>query len=238
MKELKYIIISLLSLLVFIACNDKKDTHTAHKQEVQKDIYTCPMHPEILRDVPGRCPICGMELVKKETEGKKIAEVELGSLVKPTNEFVVSTVPVTTIQKREEQIEIEALGSIAYDTRQVGSISARVSGRIEKLFVKYRYQKISKGQHILDIYSPELLTAQQNLLFLLKNDASNTTMIEAAKQRLLLLGMTDQQLRQVINSGQPSMTIAVYSNYSGHIHEAVKNGNMNSEPGIMKDVSL
>jgi Cu(I)/Ag(I) efflux system membrane fusion protein len=80
------------------------------------------------------------------------------------------------------------LGNIGYDTREVGSISARVSGRIEKLYVKYRYQRISKGQHILDIYSPELLTAQQNLLFLLKNDAGNTTMIQASKEKLLLLG--------------------------------------------------
>jgi len=225
-------------LFITTSCNNKKEDHSQHQQPVTKVQYTCPMHPEIIRDAPGRCPICGMELVKKETGGKKITEVELGSLVKPTNEFVVSTVPVTTIQKREEEIEIEALGNIGYDTRQVGSISARVSGRIEKLYVKYRYQKISKGQHILDIYSPELLTAQQNLLFLLKNDANNTTMIDAAKQRLLLLGMSNQQLQQVIQSGQPSMTIAVYSNYSGHIHESEKNGNMNREPGIMKDVSL
>jgi Cu(I)/Ag(I) efflux system membrane fusion protein len=238
MKELKYIVIPLIFLSVFNACNDKKDTHAGHKQEAQKDIYTCPMHPEIIRDAPGRCPICGMELVKKETEGKNIKEVELGSLVKPTNEFVVSTVPVTTIQKREEQIEIEALGNIAYDTRQVGSISARVSGRIEKLYVRYRYQKISKGQHILDIYSSELLTAQQNLLFLLKNDAGNTTMINAAKERLLLLGMSGQQLDKIIQTDQPSLTIAVYSNYSGHIHEAVRNASMNSETSLMKDVSL
>jgi membrane fusion protein, copper/silver efflux system len=223
-------------LLIAAACNNKKKDHAQHQQQLTQ--YTCPMHPEIIRNEPGRCPICGMELVKKETEGKKITEVELGSLVKPTNEFVVSTIPVTTIQNREEQIEIEALGNIAYDTRQVGSISARVSGRIEKLYVRYRYQKIFKGQRILDIYSPELLTAQQNLLFLLKNDVSNLTMIDAAKQRLLLLGMNNQQLQKVIQSGQPSMTIAVYSNYSGHIHEAAKSGNMNTETGLMKDVSL
>ena len=141
-------------------------------------------------------------------------------------------------RKKKKQIEIEALGNIAYDTRQVGSISSRVAGRIEKLYVRFRYQKINKGQHILDIYSPELMTAQQNLLFLLKNDPANTTFIEAAKEKLLLLGMSNQQLQQVIKSGQPSLTIAVYSNYSGHIHEAAKGGAMNTEPGAMKDISL
>lgn len=179
-----------------------------------------------------------MDLVKKETDSKKVNEIELESLLKPTNEFVVSSIPVTTIEQRREQIEIEALGNIAYDTRQVGSISARVSGRIEKLYVRYRYQKISKGQKILDIYSPELLTAQQNLLFLLKNDATNNTFIEAAKEKLLLLGMSNAQLQQVVQSGKPSLTIAVYSNYSGHIHEASNGGSMNTEPGTMNGISL
>ena len=200
--------------------------------------YTCPMHPEIIRDKPGTCPICGMDLVKKETDSKKIGDIELESLLKPTNEFVVSSIPVTTIDQRGEQIEIEALGKIAYDTREVGSISARVSGRIEKLYIRYRYQRINRGQRILDIYSPELLTAQQNLLFLLKNDADNKTFIQAAKDRLLLLGMGNEQLKQVIQSGKPSLTIAVYSNYSGHIHEAANGGSMYTDPGTMKDISL
>ncbi len=206
--------------------------------EHDKVEYTCPMHPEIIRDKPGACPICGMDLVKKETGSTQVVDVELESLLKPTNEFVISSIPVTTMEKRGEQIEIEALGYIAYDTRQVGSISARVSGRIERLYVRYRYQQINKGQKILDIYSPELLTAQQNLLFLLKNDAENTTFIQAAKEKLLLIGMSNVQLQQVIQSGKPSLTISVYSNYSGHIHEAANGGTMNTQTGIMKDISL
>ncbi|MBI5856848.1 MAG: efflux RND transporter periplasmic adaptor subunit [Sphingobacteriales bacterium] len=196
------------------------------------------MHPEIIRDKPGTCPICGMDLVKKETGSKKVDNVELESLLKPTDEFVVSSIPVTTIEQRGEQIEVEALGNVAYDTRQVGSISARVSGRIEKLYVRYRYQKIIRGQRIFDIYSPELLTAQQNLLFLLKNDPENITFIEAAKEKLLLLGMSNEQLQQVIKSDKPSLSIAVFSNYTGHIHETVNGGNMNTQTGAMKDISL
>lgn len=211
----------------------EQENHLPGKTE-----YTCSMHPEIIRDKPGTCPICGMDLVKKESEGATSDDVDLAALLKPTNEFVVSTIPVTTIQKKEEQIEIDALGNISYDTRQVGSISSRVAGRIEKLYVRYRYQKITKGQRILDIYSPELLTAQQNLLFLLKNDAANTIFIQAAKDKLLLLGMSRDQLQNVIQSGKPSMTIAIYSNYSGHIHETTGASTMNSSPALMKDISL
>jgi membrane fusion protein, copper/silver efflux system len=225
-------------LIAYTGCKNNKAPHTEYKTEVVKDIYTCSMHPEIIRDKPGNCPICGMRLVKKERDEGKTDGTQIEVLLRPTNEFVISSIPVTAIQKREEDIEIEALGKIAYDTREAGSISSRVAGRIEKLYVRYRYQKISKGQHILDIYSPELMTAQQNLLFLLKNDPTNTTFIQAAIEKLLLLGMSNQQLKQIIQTGKPSLTIAVYSNYSGHIHETINGGNMNNSKNTMNDISL
>lgn len=235
MKQLLFILILLVAA---IGCKNKTDPHAAHNAAIEKDVYTCPMHPQINRDKPGNCPICGMQLVKKEKDGKKANDIELDALLQPTNEFVLSSIAVTAMQKREEQPEIEALGKIAYDTRQVGSISSRVAGRIERLYIRYRYQKINKGQRILDIYSPELMTAQQNLLFLLKNDATNFTFIQAAKEKLLLLGMSNQQLQMVIQSGKPSLTIAVYSNYSGHIHESIYGGNMNTSKATMNDISL
>lgn len=216
-----------LLLIVLSACNEKKkEDHSQHQQEIVREEYTCPMHPEIIRDKPGNCPICGMQLVKKEKESAAIKEISLNSLLKPTNEFVIASLPLAGVQQSEEPVEIDVLGYTAYNTSSVGTIAARISGRIEKLYVKYRYQKISKGQRIMDIYSPELMTAQQNLLLLLKNDKENTGMIESAKQKLLLLGFSQQQLQQVIQSGNPSLAVAVYSNYSGHIHEAGSTGNM------------
>ncbi|MFV7836761.1 heavy metal-binding domain-containing protein, partial [Enterococcus faecium] len=77
---------------------EMKNEHQHYKVE-----YTCQMHPERIKDRPGKCPICGMDLVKKETDSKKVGDVELESLLKPTNEFVVSSVPVTTIEQRGEQ---------------------------------------------------------------------------------------------------------------------------------------
>ncbi|MEP7107584.1 MAG: efflux RND transporter periplasmic adaptor subunit [Ferruginibacter sp.] len=252
----KLIIAYCILLIGFSACNEKsKEDHSQHigkgipgQSETAghdkdqpltiRQFYTCSMHPEIIRDKPGKCPICGMDLVKKENDGLRSTDAELEALLKPTNEFVVSAIPVTTIQKKEEQIEIEALGNIAYDTREAGSISSRVAGRIEKLYVRYRYQRINKGQRIMDIYSPEMLTAQQNLLFLLRNDPDNSTLIQAAKDKLSLLGMSHEQLEQVIHSNKPVFTIAVYSNYAGHIHEASNGGPMNTSSPGMKDIAL
>ena len=212
-------------LILFIAAlgckdNKKKDVHAQHTTEMVAEIYTCPMHPEIIRDKPDTCPICGMDLVKKEMDATAIAGVQLESLLKPTNQYVISTIPITAIKKEQIVVEIDALGRVEYDTRMIGIISARINGRIEKLYVRYKYQYIKKGQKIMDIYSPELLTAQQNLLFILKNDAGNASLIGAAKQKLLLLGMSIDQVQKIIQTGNPIFSVSVYSNLSGHLHNA------------------
>lgn len=201
--------------VLFTSCKENASIHASANEQ-----WTCSMHPEIIRDKPGSCPICGMDLIRKVDNAVEINDIKLDDLLQPTDRFVVSTVPVTTIQQKEEQIEVDALGTIAYDTRLVNTISARVSGRIEKLYVKYRYQHVMKGQKIMDIYSPDLIASQQELLFVIKNDPSNTSLINAAKQKLLLLGMNEGQLQQIIGTGKPSLTVSVYSNYTGHIHEA------------------
>ena len=238
MKQISTIVI--FACLVGLAgCNSNSNKTAPVQQAAEKlpRVYTCTMHPEILKDKPGKCPLCGMDLVKKQIPLHMPDSIGLESLLKPTNEFVISSIPLTTIQNKEEQIAIEALGDIGYDTRQVGSISSRVAGRIEKLYVRFRYQEVNKGEKILDVYSPELMTAQQNLLFLLKNDPANTAFIQSAKDKLLLLGMSHVQLEQVVKSGNPSLNISLYSNYSGHIHESADNG-MSNEKGAMKDISL
>ena len=208
----------LLPIIFFASCNNKKVLIVENTQK--KQLWTCSMHPEIIRDKPGTCPICGMDLVKKIENSTAINDIGLNDLLQPTDGFVVSSIPVTTIKRSSESIEMDAFGTVAYDTRLINTISAKVSGRIEKLYVKYRYQHIMKGERIMDIYSPELLTAEQEFLFLIKNDPDNSSLIIAAKQKLLLLGVSENQLQQTIRTLKPSLSVAVYSNYEGHIHEA------------------
>jgi Cu(I)/Ag(I) efflux system membrane fusion protein len=169
---------------------------------------------------------------------RKTDSSDLSTVLEKTNVFVISSIPVTALKTSAENIEINALGTIAYDTKNVGIISSRVSGRIEKLYVRFRFQKIEVGQKIMDIYSPELLTAQENLLFLLKNDSENINFINVAKEKLLLLGMSNEQLQQVIKTKKSSFTISVYSKYSGHIHEAEQVMNSKNIPGAMKDIAV
>ena len=222
-KYKKYLWLCLVAITLVVAgtsCKQKKTEIHTHDVSEGKQLYTCSMHPQIIRDRPGKCPICGMDLIKKEENAQKVTDIQLDDLLKPTNEFVITTVPVTTIKQSSEEISIEALGNIQNDIRQEASISSRVAGRIERLYVRYRYQMIMPGDKIMDIYSPEIATAQQNLLFLLKNDASNASLISAARQRLLLMGMSIQQVQQLMRTGKATLTVSVYSNAIGHVHEA------------------
>ncbi len=149
-----------------------------------------------------------------------LPSVQLETLLKPTNEFVISSIPVTAIRKEDVISEIHAVGTIEYDTKMIGNVSARINGRIEKLYVRYKYQFIQKGQKIMDIYSPEMLTAQENLLFILRNDAGNSSLIQAAKQKLLLLGMSEEQVQRTMRTGKPILSVSAYSNYTGHLQNA------------------
>jgi membrane fusion protein, copper/silver efflux system len=219
MMKTKMLIYASLLLMFFSACDNGSQKATKESEKTS-DIYTCSMHPQIIEHHPGKCPICGMQLVKKNATLHAAGNIQPGVLLKPTNEFVVAALPVITPTLKSINVPVKAFGTIEYDTRAAATISARVSGRIEKLYIRYRFQEIQKGQKIMDIYSPEILTAEQNLLFLLQNDGANTSFIIAAKAKLLLLGMSDGQLNEVIKNGKPLYAVSVYSNYSGHVHDA------------------
>lgn len=233
MKNVFIFLLSTSILLAIPACTGKDQAdHAQHPViETNKEVYTCSMHPQIIQDQPGQCPICGMELVRKEIKSGWADPVQLESLLKPTSQYVVSSIPVTPMERNQKNIEINSLGQVEYDTRSIGTISARTNGRIEKLYVRYTFQVIQKGQLIMEIYSPELMTAQQNLLFILKNDPGNNTLIQAAQQKLLWLGMAEKQMQQVIQTGNPVHTVKVFSSLSGHLH------NSGQEPVAMKQPS-
>ncbi len=209
-------------LVVLSSCSDKDnhEIHEQHEEKKEKKTYTCPMHPEIIRDKPGQCPICGMDLVEKKSEGESIKDTSMQFLLKPTNQYVISSVKTITLKEKEIPLESSATGTITYDTRYVHTVSARVSGRIEKLYVKYKYQPIRKGEKLMDIYSKELVTEQENYLFLIKNDSGNTAIIKSAENNLQLLGLNKDQIETLKKSEKVFQSVTIYSPYSGHLHDA------------------
>jgi Cu(I)/Ag(I) efflux system membrane fusion protein len=110
-------------------------------------------------------------------------------------------------------------GYIDYDERKIYSVSAKTAGRIEKLYIKYNYQPVKKGQALFEIYSHDLQTAQQEYLYVKMNDPNAADLIKAAKKKLLLLGMTETQISSISASKHVHATTAVYSPYTGFIIE-------------------
>jgi len=177
------------------------------------------MHSQILEDHPGSCPICGMTLVKKTGQASESSGISLRTVLQPVNATVISSVNAIVPELKEIPTQISARGYLDFDTRTFNNIATRFSGRIEKLYIKYAFQEIHRGQRIFDIYSPDMVSAQQDLIYLTKNSPQEIALLNAARQKLLLLGMTTAQVNQVIKSGRPFYSLPVFSAYDGHVHD-------------------
>lgn len=216
---------SIFILLMIISACETKQTPEQHEQHSEATTYTCPMHPQIVEKEPGSCPICGMDLVRQSAEGGgEIALTDdLGLLIGPADQLVISGIRTVNPVQDQKTVVSSFPGEVAYDTRQSYSLPIRVGGRIEKLYVRYNFQPVKKGQKLLEIYSPELLTAQRELLFLLESDPENDRLIEAAKQKLRLLGVNEAQIRQLTLDRNEQYSFPVYSPYNGYVVEAQAN---------------
>lgn len=215
-------IVAALLITLLGSCNAKKDSLDAHDQEE----YTCPMHPQIVQDRPGSCPVCGMDLVKKSNKGGGVAITEdLKKLIKPTNSSVIATIKTVHPERRTLDANSVASGVINYDTRKTYTVPIRFSGRIEKLYVKYNYQAVMQGQVIMEVYSPEMVTAQRELLYVASEQKEDKQLLESSKQKLRLLGLIEQQIDKIIADGKESFTLPVLSPYTGYIVEATLSGN-------------
>jgi multidrug efflux pump subunit AcrA (membrane-fusion protein) len=138
------------------------------------------------------------------------------ALTRPVNAQVVAAMPVVQGETGTRIYTAEVNGIVGFDTRQQTGIASRVGGRIERLLVKYNYQPVTKGQLIMEVYSPDLAAAQRELLFTAEKSPG---MLAGAKQRLLLLGMQPAQLEQVLRTQQIIYRVPVYSPAGGYILE-------------------
>jgi Cu(I)/Ag(I) efflux system membrane fusion protein len=211
-KFLKYslilLIFSAIGIGVYFLVMKRHEIMGSHDQ---KEVYTCSMHPEIRKNKPGNCPICGMKLIKLETHSQEVDTTLSENLLKPTDNFIVGKYQTITPLDTSINTELYLPGTVEYNPNSIVNIAARVSGRIEKMYVNYKFQKVNKGQKLFDIYSPELLTEQQNYIYLITNDADNATLIAASKQKLIQYGITDAQLKTLNETKKTNPVISIYS---------------------------
>jgi Cu(I)/Ag(I) efflux system membrane fusion protein len=199
----------LLSVTVFSSCKNES-RELGHENHVPDEgDYICPMGCEGDKTYPqpGNCPVCKMKL--------QVVEEELVQTISP-NKQVLSDQATIKLQAGRSGKAMKAQGFIVPAQNHNLSVAARFGGRIEKLYIKFSNQYVKQGDKIMDIYSPELRTYQEEHLFLLRTKAEDG-LIDGSRQKLRLLGITESQIAKLEKSGTAALTISVHSPVSGYV---------------------
>jgi len=219
---------------VFRSLASQSSEATEHKQPgqpvagapaAQGTVWTCSMHPQIRQPRPGKCPICFMDLIPIETG----ATVDVGPAQLVISEEAAKLMAVETAaaQRRAVTMDIRMVGKIDFDETRVKNIAAWVPGRIDRLYVDFTGIAVNKGDHMVELYSPELISAQAELLEGLSTSGNISAesselvaktvsaTLEATRGKLRLLGLTEKQISEIEASGKPAAHITIYSPISG-----------------------
>jgi RND family efflux transporter MFP subunit len=190
-------------------------------------LWTCSMHPQIRQPKPGKCPICGMDLipVAKSAGGMRTLAIspESKALMK------IETSPV---ERKYVTHQIPMVGRVDYDETKLGYITAWVSGRLDRLYVDYTGVEVKKGDHLVYIYSEQLYAAQEELIQAIKNRPSRPTttstliqpidLVESSREKLRLLGLKEEQIAEIEKQNQPTDHMTIFSPLGGIVIDKLK----------------
>lgn len=198
-----------------------------HKTETaaQPTVWTCSMHPQFKLPEPGKCPICFMDLIPLDSG----AEDESGPRELTVSERAKALMEIETapVERRFVSAEVRMVGKVDYDETRVSHITAWVPGRLERLFVDYTGIRVAKGDHMVELYSPELLSAQEELLQAIKaaKELANSDVsvvretteatIEAVREKLRLWGLTPEQIKAIEKRGTADDHMTIYAPTGG-----------------------
>ena len=180
-------------------------------------IWTCSMHPQIREDGPGKCPICGMDLIPLSSLESDNGQTDPNAIVMTESAAKLAEIETTVVQKGSPEKSLYLQGKVQPDERNMAELTARYGGRIEKLFVNYTGQQVKKGERLATIYSPELVTAQRELLEAMNYKDSRPALYNAARAKLKLWDLTDEQISAIENEGEPKVYFDVISPISGTV---------------------
>lgn len=234
---MKYYFVPVLALIVGFAGGVwiAGDSHTEHVEA--PTTYICPMHPTVVSDKPGACPICGMDLVVKDMGASSMSSMETGTV--RIDPVTVQNIGVQTllVEKQPLRRTVRAVGRVDYDERRITDVNTKIAGWVEKLYVDYTGQTVTVGQHLLELYSPELVAAQEEYLTALdyeKRVSENAApevvhnaheLLDAAQQRLLYWDITEAQIAELKKTRQVKRTMTVFAPRSGIVtHKNVLEG--------------
>ncbi|MDP3352445.1 MAG: efflux RND transporter periplasmic adaptor subunit [Flavobacteriaceae bacterium] len=209
-----FVVIGLFLGWLFFYSSTTNESDKNHSIEENKtEIWTCSMHPQIRMDKPGKCPICGMDLIllnQNSSEATDPDEIHF------TKEAVQLANVLTSVVSKQKPIkEIRLFGKVQADERLIQSQVAHIPGRIEKLYINFTGESVRRGQILALIYSPDLITAQQELLETAKTKQVYPEIYEAAKEKLLQWKLTSNQVEKIESSKKIKNNVEVYATSNG-----------------------
>lgn len=211
-------------------------THGHDLQQNEAGEWTCSMHPQIRQDKPGKCPICAMDLIPVRKSSSSDKAIDPNAIQLSEEAAALADVQTSKVSRQNPVKQVRLYGKIVPDERSLQSQTAHVSGRIESLNVDFTGETVRAGQTLATLYSPELFTAQQELLEAIRMGQSQ--LIQAAREKLYLWKMTDAQIAAIEKSGSISPVVEIKSNTSGIVlSKRVSQGDYVSQGAILFDVA-
>lgn len=224
-KYIGYIGVLVLGLLlgwILFSGSSKEETKHNHDEVTQNDqMWTCSMHPQIMKTEPGDCPICGMDLIPaaSTSEGLLADEFKLSE-----NAMALANIQTSVIGNiKVEDNTITLSGKIAVNQDETATQPAYFNGLIEKLYINSLGQSVKMGQAIAQIYSPELVTAQQELITTYQIRESQPELYKAVRNKFKNWKINDSQLSEIETTGQIKPKFTIYSHVSGIVSEIILN---------------
>ena len=226
-KQWRYYALTLLAGLLLgvglrscISCGGS----TAQEEEEGDAVWTCSMDPQVKQPKPGKCPKCGMDLIKMEKGMTPSSDIDPNAVMFSDEALALANVETIVVGSSSADKEIRLFGKIEPDQRLQQSQSAYVAGRIERLTISAVGDVVNKGQTLAVIYSPELYTAEQELVSAL-NATSNhspltsnlSPLVDAAVEKLRLLNIPQSQIDEVIKNKKASPYVELKANTSGTV---------------------
>lgn len=221
-ENIKYIVPSIIIGLFFgwLFFAGGSNTDKGHKigNEAQvEEHWTCSMHPQIDQPGPGQCPICGMDLIPKKTIQSDDEAVAPDEILMTQSAIKLADIQTYVVKKGIPEKKVYLLGKAQADERKIAELTARFSGRIEKLYVNFTGQNVKRGQRLATIYSPELVTAQKELMEAIAFKKSNPSFYTAARSKLKLWDLSDRQIDNIEKNGKPKLYFDILSPISGTV---------------------
>jgi len=211
----------LLGWLIFGGSKAEPTEEHLHETELAEEtIWTCSMHPQIRQPEPGDCPICGMDLIPLENEEEGINPNAIS--MSPTA-MQLANIQTAVVGYMDPVKKVRLNGKVQSDERLVYSQSSHIPGRMEELMVSFTGEYVQKGQVIASVYSPEMVTAQEELFEAQKIRETQPALFRAAKEKLKNWKLTEGQIQQILESGSARATFDIRADVSGYVTEKMVN---------------